>query len=59
MCVTYDCELDWNAYGAEMVKDFALMTQIAEVEKVQEYENTESKYPPLPYDVKENVCTNA
>lgn len=35
------------------------MVHIAENEKVPEFESTESKYPLLPKDVKDNFCTKA
>jgi len=30
MCVTYDGEVDWSAYGAEIEKEFALMARNAD-----------------------------
>lgn len=57
--VTYDGKVDWSAYGEQMEKDFALMAYIVDDDKVQKAENVESKYPPLPNDVKDNVCTKA
>ncbi|KAK1406233.1 hypothetical protein QVD17_41523 [Tagetes erecta] len=43
MCVTYDGEVDWSAYGAEIEKEFALMAQSADDDKIQEDEIDTSK----------------
>ncbi|KAK1406185.1 hypothetical protein QVD17_41474 [Tagetes erecta] len=59
MCVTYDGEVDWSAYGAEIEKEFALMAQNADDDQAKGVEFDASKYPPLPKDVKENVCSKA
>lgn len=59
LCVTYDGEADWSAYSVVMEKDFALMAQIAGNEEMQESEDVEIKYAPLPEDVKDNVYTKA
>jgi len=59
MCVTYDGEVDWSAYGAEIEKEFALMAQNVDDDKKQGAEIDASKYPALPEDVKENICSKA
>ncbi|KAK1411530.1 hypothetical protein QVD17_38080 [Tagetes erecta] len=59
MCATYNGEFDWSAYGSEIEKEFALMAQNVDAEKIQESEDATSKYPPLPDDMKENVCSKA
>jgi len=59
MCLTYDGEVDWSAYGAEIEKAFALMAHNVDDDKKQGAEMDARKYPALPEDVKENVCSNA
>ncbi|KAK1424294.1 hypothetical protein QVD17_19621 [Tagetes erecta] len=59
MCVTYDAEVDWSAYGAEIQKGFALMAQNVDEGQIKRTEVDASKYPQLPDDVKDNFCSKA
>jgi len=52
-------QMSQSAYGAEIEKEFALMAQNVGDEQKTEAEVDVSKYPPLPADVKENVCSKA